>query len=436
MFRRRDDSHEFRPLLAEIETEPVNPLGRTVFWVILTAMVFFGGWTCFGMVDVVVSARGKVIPVGEIKILQPLTTGVVSRILVQEGERVTKGQVLMEIDPSGTEPQLDSMREDANHIELELLRLRAALDDTPFHPLPERYGADRVALQRRLYASARERLRQQVQAKKEEMREIEERQAKAEAERDRLQSLLRIAEEKIARLAPVRDIVSRQMYDGAVAEVENYRYGLTGETHRCEELRSVGRRLQRELEVIVANEHDKILSEIVDRRNKLNYLRADIEKTSYLNGRQQLIAPVAGFVNKLFIHTVGGVVSPAEKLIALVPSDTPLLVRALVRNKDIGFVSRGMDATIKIDTYDFQKYGVLAGRVRRVARDSIEDKGLGLVYEVAVAPLQTELPVGGASTSIATGMSVTTEIKVGRRRIIEFFIYPLIKYLDEGITVR
>ena len=72
MFRRKDDSHEFKPLLAEIEDEPLNPLGRTIFWIIVIALIFLGGWIWFGKVDVVVSARGKIIPVGEIKILQPL----------------------------------------------------------------------------------------------------------------------------------------------------------------------------------------------------------------------------------------------------------------------------------------------------------------------------------------------------------------------------
>ena len=436
MFGANDDSHEFKPLLAEIEDEPINPLGRAIFWIIVISILFLGGWMYFGKVDVVVSARGKIIPVGEIKVLQPLTTGVVSRILVKEGDRVNKGQVLMEIDPSGTEPELSSMQEDAKLLELELLRLNATLDQASFQPQRERYDSEIVSVQQRLYDSIMARLRKQRQGKEQELQQVNEQLAAAEAEYKRLQGLLEVAEERFSSLAPVRDIISRDEYAKAESEVRSYQGSLTGAEHKCEELRVATRRVQSELDVIVESERDKILSEIAEKRNKLNYLLADIEKTTYVNAKQQLIAPVEGFVNKLFIHTIGGVVSPAEKVIALVPADSPLEVRALVQNKDIGFIAKEMAATIKVDTFNFQKYGVLAGKVRQVAKDSMEDKNLGLVYEVYVEPEKTSLLVEGVYTPITTGMSVTAEIKVGKRRILEFFIYPLIKYLDEGISVR
>ena len=105
---KRDDSHEFKPTMAEIEERPVNPLGRIIFWVIVAAMVFFTTWMCLGRVDVVVSARGLVIPDGDVKIVQPLDTGIVSSILCREGDYVRKGQVLMEIDPSITAPEFES----------------------------------------------------------------------------------------------------------------------------------------------------------------------------------------------------------------------------------------------------------------------------------------------------------------------------------------
>jgi hemolysin D len=436
MFGKNDDSHEFKPLLAEIESEPVNPLGRAIFWIIVIAIFFLGGWMYFGKVDVVVTARGKIIPVGEVKVLQPLTTGVVSNILAREGDLVEKGQVLMELDPSGTEPELTSMQEDSRLLELELLRLDAVLDHTSFQPQTERYGVGIVDVQQRLYKAIMARLQKQRQGKKEELQQVNEQLAAAEAEYKRIQDLLDVSVERLSGLAPVRDIISKDQYSRAESEVRSYQGSLIGAEHKCEELRVAARRVQSELEVIEEGERDKILSEIVEKRNKLNYLLANIEKTTYVNARQQLIAPVAGYVNKLFIHTIGGVVSPAEKVIALVPADSPLVVSALVQNKDIGFVSQGMEAGIKVDTFNFQKYGVLAGKVVHVAKDSIEDNNLGLVYEVYVEPQKTSLLVEGAYTPITTGMSVTTEIKVGRRRILEFFIYPLIKYLDEGISVR
>ena len=105
-------------------------------------------------------------------------------------------------------------------------------------------------------------------------------------------------------------------------------------------------------------------------------------------------------------------------------------------NQDIGFVKEGMPASIKIDTFSFQKYGMIEGRVKTVSKNSIEDEKLGRVYEVYITPLSHTLKVEGKNEEIRTGMSLNAEINVGKRRIIEFFIYPLIKYLDEGLSVR
>ena len=128
--------------------------------------------------------------------------------------------------------------------------------------------------------------------------------------------------------------------------------------------------------------------------------------------------------------------TPAEKLAQIVPSDAPLLVKAFLLNKDAGFVNAGMDASIKLDPFSFQKYGTLGGRVIQVSKDSIEDEQFGLVYETYIEPQQHSLQVDGIDIPISVGMSVTSEVKVGKRRIIEFFLYPLIKYMDEGVRVR
>jgi len=436
MFRRKNDYHEFKPGLTEIEDEPLNPLGRAIFWIIVITILFSGGWMYFGKVDVVVTARGKVIPVGEIKILQPLTTGVVSSILVKEGDLVEKGQVLMEIDPSTTEPELDSKQKDAKQLELELLRLDAVLNRKTFQPQSAGYDAELVAVQQRLYVSTMTRLQKQIQAKEEELLQVNEQLAGAEAACQRIRNLAALAEDKLVSLEPVRDIISQEQYRQAESDYKSASGNLVEAEHKSKESSATAKRIRSEITVIEESERDKILTELSDKRSKLNYLLGDIEKTTYINAKQQLLAPVGGFINKLLIHTVGGVVSPAEKLIALVPVESPLLISTLVQNKDIGFIAQDMESSIKVDTFNFQKYGTVAGRVSHVAKDSIEDKELGLAYEVYVEPLKTSLMVEGVSTPITTGMSVTAEIKVGKRRIIEFFIYPLIKYLDEGISVR
>jgi len=129
-------------------------------------------------------------------------------------------------------------------------------------------------------------------------------------------------------------------------------------------------------------------------------------------------------------------VTPAQELIALTPAETPLIIKAKVLNHDIGFIKTGMPVSIKIDTYDFQKYGILHGTVKSISQNSIEDEKLGPVYEIYVLPQENTFIIDGKEQKISTGMTLNAEVEIGERRIIEFFIYPLIKYLDEGISVR
>jgi hemolysin D len=436
MSRKQSDQHEFKPLLVEIEEEPLNPLGRTVYWTILAAIFFFALWLVLGKTDVVVTARGRIIPVGETKVVQPLTTGVVRRILVQPGDLVEEGQVLLEIDPSDIDPELESMRQDLGQVELEQYRLHALLADRPFDPPGGPFDTELLRMQRALYRSSRERLARQVDIKQETLRQIEERlEARREAWRQAVYQR-DLARQRLARLEPVRDLVSRDDLEKAENDLQTAESQAAQETCGMAELRAEMRGVQRAIDLLRKEERQRLLSELAEKRQRAAYLMGKIRRSEFLSRRQVIVSPVKGHVAQLLCHTTGGVVTPAEKLATVVPVDAPLLVRGLVQNRDVGFLRPAMAVSLKVDAFDFQKYGILDGELLQISRDSVEDEALGLVYEVYVRPCQKTLRVEGRETPVAAGMSVTAEIKVGKRRIIEFFIYPLIKYLDEGISVR
>ncbi len=430
------DSHEFKPLLVEIEEQPLNPLGRAVFWIIIAAIVFFGLWMFYGRVDVVVTARGKVIPVGEVKTVQPLTVGVVRAIRVKPGDFVEEGQVLMEIDPSDIEPELESMRADLAQVELEVLRIESLLSGAAFSPPTDRYDQRQIAMQQDICRSARLRLQQQIRVKNEELGQVSERLAAAGKGLAHAVLQRQLAEDRLWRLGPVRDIISKDDYDKARSEAAACEGQVKEKSHGVEALRKTAEGVRREIELIRTAEQNRLLEVLAEKRQRKIYLEAKIAKASFLSKRQQITAPVRGSVAQLLVHTIGGVVTPAEKLAHIVPADSPPVIKSLVLNKDVGFVAPAMAVSIKIDAFNFQKYGIIDGTVLQVSNDSIEDKNLGLVYETYIEPKKTTLTVEGVEIPINTGMSVTAEIKVGKRRIIEFFIYPLIKYLDEGISVR
>ena len=334
---KEDDAHEFKPILAEIEDSPINPIGNTIFWLIIIFIVVAGLWMYLGKVDIVITARGIIIPGGEEKVVQSLEKGVVTAISVKEGDYVTEGQVVAIVSPAEYEPGL-------------------------------------------------------------ELNNIREEEAKVAEQLAANRTKLAVATANKQRLDEVKDIIPQTKYDEAVKETVS---------------------LSHEIGALSAS-----LSEI---RNK----RVQLEKQ-----KQIIKAPISGYVNTVLVHTIGGVVTPAEKLMTIVPKNAPLLVKAKVLNQDVGFVEVGMPVSIKVDTYNFQKYGILNGEVTVVAANSVEDEHLGPVYEVYIKPKNTTLMVEGKEQSIKFGMTTTNEIKIGKRRIIEFFIYPLIKYMDESIKVR
>ena len=334
---KQDDSHEFKPILSEIEDAPLNPIGNAIFWIIIAFILIAGLWMYFGKVDIVVTARGLIIPTGEEKVVQSLDKGIVTTIAVKEGEYVNEGQIVAIVTPAEHEPGL-------------------------------------------------------------ELNNIREEEAKVSEQLADSRSKYKIALDTKNRLEDVRDIIPQARYDEASKEVTE---------------------LSHNISALSAS-----LSEI---RNK----RTQLEKT-----KQLLKSPIDGYVNTIFVHTIGGVVSPAEKIMTIVPKDAKMQIKAKVLNQDVGFIEPDMPVSIKVDTYNFQKYGILDGIVTIVSPNSIKDEHLGDIYEVYIDPKNTTLMVEGKEQTIKYGMTTTNEIKIGKRRIIEFFIYPLIKYMDESIKVR
>jgi len=403
-----DDSHEFKPLLSEIEDRPASPLGLFVFWTVVGLIVFLGLWLFFGKVDVVITARGMVIPDGEVKIIQPLDTGVIRKILIKEGDFVNKDRVLMEIDPSSTEPALASREENLKNIEIETERLIALAAGTSFNPDSEKYSQVLINNQINIYKST--------------LASYNEKLKTAYTEKANYENLLKSSKERVARLEKVLDIIAKDEYVEELDKIKSYESEID--------------KLNKEINYTKENFKSETLKELAELQKQVTQLKAEVDQVKFKNTKQKITAPCDGHVDKIFMHTIGGVVQPAQQLISITPVDVPLLVKAKVLNKDIGFVKEGMEVKIKIDTFSFQKYGLLKGEVINVSKSSIMDEKLGPVYEVFIKPLDTKLMVEGKEEIISSGMSASAEIKTGKRRIIEFFIYPLIKYLDEGISVR
>lgn len=433
MKNRPNDLHEFKPLLIEIEDKPLNPLGRIILYLVLAIMIFGTAWLILAKVDVVVSANGKVIPSGEIKILKPLESGVVSKIFVKESDKVKKGDILIQIDPTVTDASLSSKQDDLAVINSDIALLEALISESNLSKDElNKLNSSQISLynsQKQILASTYESNKAKLNSAKLDIKANE-------SEVNRLSLLLSKEEEAKTRLQKVLDLIAKKEYEDVSKNVINLKEQKDIALYRLKEsnkkLEEIIEENQKAIKTIKSNWIETSLSKEKEKRE----LSAQINAILFSNKTQQIKSPVDGFVGKLLVHTEGGVVSPNDNLISIVPSDAPLIIKANVLNKDIGFLKLGQEVAVKIDTFSFQKYGLLHGNIIEISKDAIEDERLGLIYEIKIKPKSLDIKVEGEIKQLEIGMSVIAEVKTGKRRVIELFIYPIIKYMDEGLSVR
>jgi len=459
----RREELAFLPAALEIVETPPSPMASAVSGTIMALFCIALAWACFGKLDIVSTAPGRIIPSDRTKIVQPLETGVVRAIHVRDGQGVKAGEVLIELDPTVAEAELRHLQSDLMEVRLEAARLRAVAASrqdplSDFHP-PEGASAEAIELQRRLLIN-------QVAEQKAKIEEIKQQEIQKEAEREtiratihKLNETIPVAEERV-RLR--RDLFDREL-GSKLAYLSEYQelIGLQQDvvvqrSHFDEADAAVSALLEARLK-LVAEHQRTLLDELTKAEQKAAGLAQDVVKAVQRTQYQVLAAPVDGTVQQLSVHTVGGVVTPAQALMVVVPADSGLEIEAMVSNRDIGFVRAGQDVEVKIDTFNFTRYGLIHGKVLSISPDAItrdkpqgtsndrmpgtttasrEPKGEELVYAARIWLDRTQMQVEENRVNLAPGMAVTGEIKTGSRTIISYLLSPLLKYRQESLRER
>lgn len=189
-------------------------------------------------------------------------------------------------------------------------------------------------------------------------------------------------------------------------------------------------------EAVVANFIRQTREQLLQAEQQLVQLQQDGVKLQSRSELLELRAPVDGTVQQLAVHTEGGVVTEAQPLLVVVPANDKLEIDAMVENKDIGFISVGQQAEVKVEAFPFTRYGILDGRVINMSLDAIADEKRGLLYQTRILLDQAWIGVEGKQVQLVPGMAVTVEIKTGKRRVIDYFLSPVLQYGSEGIRER
>lgn len=186
----------------------------------------------------------------------------------------------------------------------------------------------------------------------------------------------------------------------------------------------------------MADALNKALAELTDAKRRGQGLSQETIKATQRNQLQRLTAPVDGVVQQLAVHTIGGVVTPAQQLMVIVPQEEGIEVEAVITNRDIGFVREGQAAEVKIDAFPYTKYGAIDAELVNLSNDAVPDEKLGLIYTARVLLKQSAIRVEEKMINLSPGMSVTVEVKTGKRRLIEYVLSPLMQYADESVRER
>lgn len=440
---RKSHEAEFLPAALSLQETPVHPAPRIVMGLIMLFAAIAVAWAVFGKIDIVASAQGKLIPDDRSKVVQPMETASVLAIHVRDGQRVAAGDLLIELDATQALADATRIGQDRLAARLEVARARALLASLessrpPRLAVPDPVDAVRLAAEQRQLDGQHGELR----AKLEQLdAEITRREAEARSTRELVEKLAQTLPIARQRAQDYKDLleknfVSRHGYlEREQARIEQER-DLASQQAKLEEIRAALLESQRQRISLIAETRRATLDALSQAEQKMASLSQELVKAEDRGRLMRLTAPVNGTVQQLAVHTVGGVVTPAQPLLVIVPNDNPLEVEAYVENKDIGFVHAGQAAEVKVETFPFTKYGTLRGKLMQVSSDAIQDEKRGLVYAARVKLDKTTLEVDGKIVNLTPGMAVTAEIKTGKRRVIEYFLSPLMQYRDESLKER
>ncbi len=443
--RRHAHEHEFLPAALEVQETPPSPLGRAIAWCIIILFASAVAWACLGRVDIVAVAPGKVIPDGRSKVVQPLEKGTVRAIHVTEGQAVSRGDILIELDTTRTRADEERIREELLTAELEAVSARALVlaleneDAGAGHPpWPAQASAEMIALHEKWLQGRLREHRARLAALDNDIRA---RQAELAATRETITKLERILPLIAERVASLDTLTAQGMAARTVfLELEQQRIevqqDLATAGNRSKALRAAIEERRAQRRATAAAFMATALKQATETTRRVKALRQELIKASRRNRLHLLTAPVDGVVQQLAVHTLGGVVTPAQPLMVIVPRDQDIEIEAHIANKDIGFIHAGQRARVKVDAFPFTRYGILDATLRTVSRDAVADERRGWVYSARLALEEDSIAVGGEQVRLTPGMTVTVEIRTGERRLIEYFLSPLMQHVDESLRER
>lgn len=469
--RRSYDERSFLPAALEIIETPANPLARTLLRLLCAMVVVALLWTIFGRLDVVVAAPGKTLPRQGVQVISwggpgsgvEGTTGIIRSLHVSDGDRVRKGQLLIELDPTISGADSAQAQRGYSSAEADQARSQALIEymrtGHVSMSLPKGLSQQDARTQQQLIQSAIAEYEAKAgalrSARAERVADVE----AADIERRKLEGTLVLLDKelKMRTALAARGYQSKvQVYQLQQLRIERVR-NIELQVTAAQKARASIAELDSQLSELKQEMTKGSLADLSKAADEVTVRRSELIKAQRSNALLQIRAPVEGTVEQLQVRTIGGVVQAAQPLLTIVPLGSQLLVEAHILNRDIGFVHVGQRAVVKFDAFPFTEYGVVPGRIVSIGNDAVtlpESKTTdgtvspqSLVYVARIALDRAWINVGDCASNksaarncktvpLTPGLSLQAEIKTGQRRIIQYLLSPLMKAGAEASRER
>lgn len=436
--------YEFLPAAEEIVETPAAPLGALVVWLVTLLLIIALVWSYFGRIDIVAVANGKISTEGSTKVIQPAISGVVTNINMHEGQHVKKGETLLALDKTTAEKDVATASQSLNaaRVERDILR-RLAVGSNTDEIINNADLPDEAKAMLRQFASSQTALsaaRQQaangtISNYQQQLQFNQQAKNQLETNAQNLKNRKAEIEKQLPNANPVNKLRLQNELSNIDQRITSADSAVLGQNQQLLQSQSALTQAQNQSQTQTAETNSAFNNQIITAEKRIIELENNLVKAKQALAQTTIAAPVDGTVLSLTVKTIGGVVNAGQQLAQIVPEKVPLYVDAALDNQDVGFVKSGQRVVVKVATYPFQRYGYLEGTVENISPDAIQDDKKGLIYKAKIK-LNDDKSSKQNQLKLLPGMSVSAEITTGQRRIIEFFLDPLMTHVDESLKVR
>lgn len=431
---------EFLPEYLEIMQRPPSRVARYFAISIILLCIAVIAWATLGHIDIIASSPGRLIIGDRSKVIQAPHAGEVSGIHVRDGQKVGKGELLIEFNSKSSVAEKERLSNQVISMRLEKARINALLSDSPEKSFtaPQGVSLDRVEETHAQMLADASNFKTRRNLLRSEITQLNLRLELMKAIDEGTEALLANAQK---RLESREDLFSKG-YLPSLEILELQREVIQSAREVAQnkasaaQLKSEQIKLEDQIKQLEAENQKALLDKLLEVRSNLYDLRKQLVQAAEIDRMMRITSPVDGVIQQLNVSTVGGVVQPAQDLMIIVPEVGNLQAEVNILNKDIGFIQSGQLVEVKIDSFPYTKYGTIKGEVLHISRDAANDEKLGLVYPARIRLATQAIQTGGEKIRLSAGMTLTAEIKTGNRRIITYVLSPLQEYQSESLRER